>query len=173
MKNDTSKSWFCVFNNPHEHGYDKLEPQQILEKLKEIWMEGNPQRTCALTYCVSSDGLNHIHAVFEDTKTMRFSAIKKLFPAMHIESTKGNKDDAENYIRKKGKFAEAGEKILFVERQGEIKGFQGSRRDLSVIAEFLDNGMTLNQILDVSFSYRRYEKMIRDAYYGKRERKHL
>jgi len=31
----TSRSWFCVFNNPQDHGFDGMEPLQILEILKQ------------------------------------------------------------------------------------------------------------------------------------------
>lgn len=162
-----SKSWFCVFNNPEEHGYDG-EPFEVVEKIIDVWMEENPQRTCAVTYCISIEGLKHCHAVFEDTKAMRFTAVKKLYPSMHIEPTKGNKEQAEDYINKKGKWEEKGEIIVFTGRRGEIKGSQGQRRDLSIIEELLEQGKTPLEIMNMSLSYRRYEKMVRDAYYQKR-----
>ena len=153
-----ARSWFCVLNNPEEHGFTGT-PEEIAEKIAEKWIEGNPQRTCAVAYCISADGLKHCHAVFEDTKTMRFSAVQKLYPGMHIEPTKGNKDQAENYIQKRGKFEEKGEQVLYIARHGEIKGCQGQRRDFDIIDD---------QIMATSFSYRRYTSMIRDAYYQKR-----
>ena len=110
-----ARSWFCVLNNPEEHGFTGT-PEEIAEKIAEKWIEGNPQRTCAVAYCISADGLKHCHAVFEDTKTMRFSAVQKLYPGMHIEPTKGNKDQAENYIQKRGKFEEKGEQVLYIAR---------------------------------------------------------
>ena len=103
MADTVSKSWFCVFNNPVEHGFSG-EPQEIIEQIRDTWMKDNPQRTCAVIYCISAEGLHHCHAVFEDTKTLRFSAIKKLFPSMHIEPTKGTKEQAEDYINKRGKW---------------------------------------------------------------------
>ena len=169
MKKDygVSKSWFCVFPNPEKHFYDGA-PEEIVHKMIETWIEDNPQRTCAISYCVSADGLPHLHAVLEDTKALRFSAIKKIFPSMHIEPTKGNKTQAEDYILKKPPFDEAGEKIIYIGRHGEIKGRQGSRNDLEIISDLIDNGLTPNQILDMLIQYRRYEKIIRDSYYRKR-----
>jgi hypothetical protein len=167
MGDTVSKSWFCVFNNPEEHGYTGT-PQEITDKLVEVWLDSEPQRTCAVIYCISSEGLPHCHAVFEDTKAMRFSAIKKLYPAMHIEPTKGNKEQAEDYINKRGKWEEKGEQIICISRFGEIKGCQGQRRDLSIIEDMIDEGMNPNQIFDKSIYFRRYEKMVRDAYYRKR-----
>lgn len=78
-----ARSWFCVFNNPENHGFSG-SPEEIAEQMKDRWIAGNPQRTCAVAYCISADGLHHCHAVFEDTKTMRFTVVQKLFPGMHI-----------------------------------------------------------------------------------------
>lgn len=167
MQDSVSKSWFCVFNNPAQHGYDGT-PEQIVEKMIETWIADNPQRTCAVAFCVSADGLNHCHAVFEDVKAMRFSAVKKLFPGMHIEPTKGNKDQAEDYINKRGKFEEKGEVIIYLRQQGEIKGCQGQRKEFEIIEDLLRQGKTPNEIMDIALVYRRHEKMIRSAYFRKR-----
>ena len=168
MKNDTvSKSWFCVFNNPEEHGFEGT-PQEIVNKIIELWTENNPQRTCAVTYCISAEGLKHCHAVLEDTKAMRFSAVKKIFPAMHIDVTKGNKEQAENYINKRPPFDEQGEQIIYMDRHGEIKGRQGQRKDLDIIEELIRLGMTPNEIFNTSITYRHYDKIVKDAYYAKR-----
>jgi len=172
-KTDTeniSKSWFCVLANPQQHGYD-LEPLEIIEKLRDEWIEENPTRTGAWNYCISADGLHHVHMVLEDSKKMRFTAIKKTYAVgMHFEPTKGNKEQAEDYINKVGKYAEKGETILCAVRHGEIKGAQGARRDFDIIEDLLENGQNPQQIMDKSFSFRRYEKMIKDAYYQKRKK---
>ena len=163
-----ARSWFCIFANPREYGFSGTE-QEICDALIGIWMLDNPQRCCAVLYCVSADGLEHCHAVFEDTKTMRFSLIKKLFPSMHIEPTKGNKDQAEDYINKRGKWEEKGEKILAKAQCGEIKGAQGQRRDINIIGDFIADGKTPAEILATSFAYYRYETMIKKFYFAKRD----
>lgn len=169
MSDDVSKSWFCVFNNPSEHGYDGT-PAEIVDRLLNEWVDGHPTRTCAAAFCISKDGLPHIHIVLEDTKAMRFTSVKKTFPSMHIEPTKGNKNQAEDYIKKRGRFEEKGEQVIYVNQIGEIKGSQGSRRDLEIIEELILQGKTPCEIMDMSFSYRRYEKMIKDAYFAKRNK---
>ena len=170
MENDVrARSWFCVLNNPADHGFSGT-PDEIAEQMKERWITDNPQRTCAVAFCVSAEGLPHCHAVFEDTKTMRFTAVQKLFPGMHIEVTKGNKDQAEDYINKRGKWQEKGENVLCVVRHGEIKGAQGQRRDFDIIDDLINQGLTPNEILEKSFSYRRYETMIKRAFFDKRMR---
>lgn len=167
-QDSTSKSWFCVFNNPQEYGYEGMEPKEILEALRDIWIQDSLTKTCGLVYCISPQGLHHVHAVFEDVKTMRFSAIKKLFPAMHIEPTKGTKREAEDYLNKVGKFEEKDEVILEGIWHGEIRGVQGKRSDIDTVGELIEQGCTPNEIFNISFRYRKFSNMIKDAYYAKR-----
>ncbi len=171
FKKDTvSKSWFCVFNNPEEHGYTGT-PQEIVDRLCEEWTASNPSRTGAWIYCISADGLKHIHMVLEDVKAMRFSAIKKSYAiGMHFAPTKGTKEQAEDYINKRGKFEEKGEKIIASSRHGEIKGCQGHRKELEVIEELLSSGKNPREIMDMSLSYRRHEDIIVSAYRDKRRK---
>lgn len=151
MKNDASKSWFAVFNNPAEHGY-KGTPQEVCERLKNEWIGESNTRTGAWAYCISPTGMHHIHMVLEDTKTMRFSAIKKSYCiGMHFEATKGNKNEAEDYINKRGKYEpkddEKAETVEYIVYHGEIKGRQGKRSDLDIYYERLQSGETPRDIL--------------------------
>ena len=133
-------------------------------------MGRNPTRSGAVAYCISQDGLKHLHMVLEDSNKASFKTIKKLYSKAHIEPTKGNKEQAEAYIHKKGKWEEKGEHIIYIAQHGEIKGNQGSRRDLDIIEEYIENGMTPRQIMSLQLGFRRYEKMIKDHYYEKRNR---
>lgn len=162
-----TKSWFCVFANPEEHGYEG-EPHEIVEKIISEWIGDSKTRSCAVTYCISADGLRHLHAVFEDSKAMRFTVIKEVFPSMHIEPTKGTKSQAEDYINKRGIFEESGEQVIYIGKHGDIQGAQGRRSDLEHIDELLDQGYTPRQIMLMDIQYRRYEAIIRKAYYDKR-----
>ena len=163
QKDTTSKSWFCVLNNPREHGFDGTS-KEILEKVASIWIT-DEYRACALALCLSENGLEHIHMVLSDDTAHRFSYIKKLYPMCHAEETKGSKKEAEDYIYKKGKFEDSTEKILEVYTHGEIKGRQGKRNDLDRINEYLNEGFTPSEIFKLNLSYRRYEKITRDAYF--------
>ena len=167
MSKEVSKSWFCVFNNPANHGYEGI-PEEVVRRVIDEWCEDDPCRSCAVAYCVSAEGLPHLHCVFESTKAMRFSQIKKAFPSMNIVPTKGNKEQAEDYINKRGKWEEKGETILYSETRGVIVGAQGSRNDLKAIEDLLTQGLTPGEIMALSLSYRKYEKIIRSAYYAKR-----
>jgi hypothetical protein len=165
---DSSKSWFCVLNNPEE-AYTG-EPQVIAEKVLEDWIQDKPTRTGAVAYCISADGLRHLHMVLEDSNKARFSALKNTYPRAHLEPTKGTKEQAEDYINKRGKYEEKGEQVLYIAKFGEIKGCQGARKDFDILEDMIEKGYRPEQIMRENMSYRRYEKYIRDAYYDKRKR---
>ncbi len=163
-----SRSWFCVWNNPQETVSGT--PEEIAENVLQIWVDDKPTRAGAVAFCISADGLKHLHMVLEDSAQVRFSALKKLYPKAHLEPTRGNKEQAEDYIHKKGKFEEKGEQVLYIAQYGKIKGSQGQRKDFEVLEYLIEQGKTPVEIMDMSFSYRRYEKYIRDAYFRKRAR---
>ena len=168
MSVEKCRSWFCVWNNPQEE-YKDYEPSSMCETVLEIWIDNDEHRTGAVAYCISEKGLIHLHMVLEDSRQSRFSAIKKAFPKAHIEPTRGCKADAEDYINKRGRFAEKGEKVVYIASQGEIKGAQGKRNDLAELQDLLDKGLTPCAIMSLKLEYRRYEKMLRDAFFDKRK----
>lgn len=91
MKDAVTKSWFAVLNNPAEHGYAGT-PEEVCSRLRDEWLIGGTERTGAWAFCVSADGLPHVHMVLEDVKAMRFSAVKMSYAAgAHFEVTKGTK----------------------------------------------------------------------------------
>ena len=168
MPTETSRSWFCTLNNPRNHGYDIADDDELLESVAFDFIKQSTTKSCILTLCVSAAGMEHIHAVFEDVVPMRFTAIKKLFPAMNVLATRGNKKEAEDYINKVGKHAESGEIIKAKFQHGDIKGRQGQRFDLTVVQDLIKQGLKPSEIFDLDIKFRRYEKLVKDAYYAKR-----
>lgn len=152
----------------------ELSEQEICDTVLNMWVNSKPGRIGAVTYCVSGRGLHHLHMVLEvqnsDSDRFRFSTIHKIYgQKFHIEPTRGNKTEAEDYINKVGKYAEKGEIVLAKAVYGEIQGNKGNRSDLAAVEDMLAQGLTPNEIMDKSITLRRYEKMIRDAYYRKRD----
>lgn len=146
MADTVSKSWFITFNNPEEHGYTGT-PEEICERIVSEWASRSDTAVCACTYCIAANGLKHCHVVAEDVKPMRFSAIKKSFLiGCHLEPTKGSKRQAEDYIYKRGVFAEKGEEILYMSSNGDIKGNQGARTDLEGYYKRIQAGESLKSI---------------------------
>ncbi len=164
---DKCRSWFCVWKNPREF-FTGCEPPDMAERALDMWINDHPTRTGAVAYCISAQGLIHFHMVLEDSNMARFSALKKIYPKAHLEPTKGTKEQAEDYINKRGKFAEKGEQVVYVAKYGEIKGSQGQRKDLEIIQSYIDQGMTPRAIIGLQIGFRRYEKLIRDSYFFKR-----
>ena len=174
-KDTVSKSWFVTFNYPADHGYSG-EPEDVVERVLDDWMAICPSGSCAATYCISSSGMPHLHLVLEDVKAMRFSFLKNNYPpcrdgGSHIEPTKGSKEQAEDYLEKRGKFSEKGESVLYKSQRGEIKANRGKRRDLELIGDMLEAGYTPSQILNQSIAYRQYEDIIKSAYFDKQKAK--
>lgn len=160
---DRLRSAFCVLANPEEiitykHNENgtivtdedgkkvilKREPNSETEGMTEseicnhylnMWVTSGKKRTGAVLFCESADGFRHLHCVFESENAFTFTALKKVFPKMHIEPTQGSKEDVEDYINKSGKFEEKGEKVLAKEQVGEIIGKQGARTDLIKLDE--------------------------------------
>lgn len=162
------KSWFAVLNNPADHGYTG-SPEEICERLRDEWLQVSPTRTGAWAYCISKDGLIHVHMVLEDVSSMRFSQIKREYAiGVHLEPTKGSKKQAEDYINKRPPYNEKGERVICVVKAGEIRGNPGARTDIQMIKKLIDAGRTPQEIFDVDFSYRRYEKQIKGAFFRKR-----
>ena len=134
-KEQVSRSWFAVFNNPAEHGYDG-SPKAVCDRLMAEWCceEG---RAGAWAYCIKHyaghypeydekgvfirhrlavtdeekakvpPDLHHVHMVLEGQTAMRFSFVKNTYAVgMHFEGTKGSKSEAEDYIGKTGNYSE-------------------------------------------------------------------
>jgi len=165
MAQDISKSWFAVLNNPADHGYSGT-PQEVCERLRNEWIRDSTTRSGAWAYCVSAEGLHHIHFVLEDLTAMRFTGIKKSYAqGMHFQATKGSKQQAEDYIYKRHPYDEKGEKVLYICKHGVIRAASGQRSDLALIENLLADGKNPQEIMDLSLSYRKYEKMIKDSYF--------
>ena len=169
-----SRSWFCVWNNPQKQaGMEHLSPKEIVEKAIAMWTDGKPARSCAINYEIGDIGKTpHLHMVLEDPAKPRFSAVCKLFPGIHCEATKGSKEDVEAYIYKTGKFAEKNHTIVVQPIfHGDIKG-RGVRVNpqtvLLDIEDMINNGMTPEQIMELSIMYREKEPLIRSTYFAKR-----
>lgn len=162
---EKSRSWFCILNNPED--VFKGEPKDIAEQALAVWVDGRSVRSGAVAYCVSAKGLLHLHMVLEDVSQVHFTTVKNLYPKAHLEPTKGTKEQAEDYIKKKGKWTEKGEHVLYTARHGEIRGAQGQRKDFEIMRDMIDEGKTPTEIFRVDMRFRKYERMVKQEYYDK------
>lgn len=83
------------------------------------------------TICKSEKDKMHIHSVVTFNKTHRFKAVSKLLGNCHVEPQRGTKEEALDYIEKKGKWEEKGEEVLrgFGDKS-KITANPGARTDL-------------------------------------------
>ena len=160
-----ARSWFCVLNSP-QSVFGEVSPAEMVNMAIEKWCENKPQRSCAVNYEIGDTGNHHMHMVLEDPAKVRFSAIQKLYKGIHIEPTRGNKEQAEDYINKRGCFEEKSHTIIVpATYRGTIKANQGARKDLDIIQELLEQGKTPNEIMDMSIYFRKHESLIRKQFY--------
>ena len=174
MADTVSRSWFAVFPNPEQHGYDG-SPEDIVQKLKQEWIGDNPLRKGWWAYCISASGLPHVHMILEDSGACRFTKVKKAYPAAHLEQTKGSKDQVMRYIKKEYPFDEKGEQILAYTSYGNIEGkkrftFSNTNEVLATIELLIEEGKTPNQIMAEDIKLRREESLIKKCYFAKRYR---
>lgn len=174
MADTVSRSWFAVFPNPEQHGYDG-SPEDIVQKLKQEWIGDNPFRKGWWAYCISASGLPHVHMILEDSGACRFTKVKKAYPAAHLEQTKGSKEEVMRYIRKEYPFDEKGEQILAYTSYGNIEGkkrftFSNTNEVLATIELLIEEGKTPNQIMAEDIKLRREESLIKKCYFAKRYR---
>ena len=143
------------------------DPEYLAEYLTALWENSGKNRTCAVSVCMSADGLYHAHmALYGNTTTLK--AVSDILFQSHVEPQMGGKAQLTEYLLKQGKYEEKGEAILSVQGIEKIQDSKGSRGDLEVIEEMLAKGMTPQQILDTNFKFYKYEKMILHAYTDQR-----
>ena len=167
-----SSTWFNVLNNPREHGFDGTE-EEILQQLADLWVTPEyPNRNFGATYCISAEGLHHVHFVTcvdgVEQEAVRFSAIKKLYPQSHIEATKGLKKEVLGYLEKEGKYSEKGEIIIARLYIGEIFGREKEEARKVTLTEevedYLTQGMNPREIYSMGIKYLRMKNLIREMY---------
>lgn len=117
--------------------------------------------------CMSADGLYHIHNVVTFESAKRVNNVSKLLGNCHVEEMRGTKEQADDYINKRGTFEEKGEKVLAVFGDlSAIKNNQGSRTDLKQFDEIsMQDGFNLNEYLLEHCNNERDEKYLEKRYY--------
>lgn len=141
--------------------------EYLADYLTYLWNESGKGRTSAVAICLSEDGCFHAHmALYGNTTTL--GNVSKILKNSHVEPQLGGKAQLQAYLLKQGKYAEKGEKILFVKDIDKVQDVPGRRNDLEVIEEMLVKGSTPQEILDTNFQFYKYEKMILHAYTDQR-----
>lgn len=116
--------------------------------------------------CLSAEGLYHLHDVVTYEKARRRNAVSKDFGNCHVEEMRGTKEQAEDYIQKRGKFEEKGELILAT--FGNIENIQnnsGKRTDLANFdALCMTDNFNINDYLLLNVTNEREERYLEKRY---------
>lgn len=145
--------------------------QDMVEHLINLWIDGKEEtRSAAANYEVGANGNHHSHLILEAKNQTRFSAIQKLYPAIHVELTRGSREQVIAYLNKSGKHEEKSHTtVVPMINHGIIEANQqGKRTDLETIQELLETGLSPEQIMRQNLSYRKFSKMIKEHYYQMR-----
>lgn len=142
--------------------------KELVEQIREIWACSGKGRTSGATACVSADGKFHIHMGVYSPNPMQMNVVANILGKSYVTQQRGTKEQLIKYIKKDGDFAEKGEVVLYESDLKGIQDNQGRRNDFAKIEELVKSGATPEQIYDSNFEYRRYEKMIKGAYFSKR-----
>ena len=171
-KTTTGRSWMVTvqIKNMIKSGLTEEQyknPETLAEYFIKLWESSGKERKAGIAVCESKDGLYHAHmACYGNTTTLK--AVADVLFQCYVEPVRGTKRQLLEYLKKEGKHAEKGEKVLCLKNLENVEDNQGKRNDLDDIEQLLENNMTPEQIFNECFRYRKYEKMIKAAYLSKR-----
>lgn len=115
-----AKSFMATLIRPEEHGYTGT-PDEVCDKLCREWTEGHASRSGVWAYCLSAEGVPHIHMVVQDKVAMRLSKLAESYTVgSHFEAVKSGYMAAEKYILQMEEQDEGAEKVLCIKQYGVI-----------------------------------------------------
>lgn len=141
----------------------KGSPEEILEQMKQQWIGDNPLKKGHWAYCISKEGMPHVHMVLEGSVSMRFSAVRKCYGKAHLEPTRGSRKMVLQYIHKRGKFAEKGERVVCFVSYGNIEGNKtktliNQNAILDRIEELIEDGKHLTRSWEKTYVYEKRKR---------------
>lgn len=141
----------------------------LADYLTNVWNTSGKGRCSGIVVCLSKGGLYHAHMSLYGNLTTLGNVARIMFDS-HVEPQLGGKKELKSYLLKEGQYEEKGEQILFTKGLDNIQDVQGKRSDLIEIEELIGQGLTPIEIMDIHFSYRKYEKQIKSAFIDRRIR---
>lgn len=115
-----AKSFMATLTHPEEHGYTGT-PDEVCDRLCREWTEGHDSRTGVWAYCLTAEGVPHVHMVVQDMTAMRLSKLAESYAVGSLfEVVKSGYMAAERYILKLEEQDEGAEKVICVKQHGAI-----------------------------------------------------
>lgn len=100
--------------------------EYLADYFTSLWDNSGKGRTSAISVCISSEGLYHAHmCLYGNTTTLK--KVADILFGSHVEPQLGGKKELMSYLLKEGKYAEKGEKVLYVKNLDSIQDNQGCR----------------------------------------------
>ena len=119
-KGVVAKSFMATLDRPEEHGYTGT-PDAVCDKLCREWTEVHASRSGVWAFCLTAEGVPHVHIVVQDKNAMRLSELAENYAVgSHFEAVKSGYMAAEDYILKLEEQGEGAEKVLCVKQYGVI-----------------------------------------------------
>ena len=119
-KSVVGMSFMATLIRPEEHGYTGT-PVEVCYELCNEWTEGHDSRTGVWAFCLTAEGVPHVHMVVQDKNAMRLSKLAESYAVgSHFEAVKSGYMAAEDYILKLEEQGEGAEKVLCVKQYGVI-----------------------------------------------------
>ena len=119
-KDVVAKSFMATLDRPEEHGYTGT-PDAVCDKLCREWTEGHASRSGVWAFCLTAEGVPHVHMVVQDKNAMRLSKLAESYAVgSHFEAVKSGYMAAEDYILQLEEQDKGAEKVLCVKVHGII-----------------------------------------------------
>lgn len=141
-----SKKYLLTINNPADHGYDRETIISICDQLQPLY------------YCFSDEvGLeentphSHVFIIFKNARS--FNTIKDSFPPAHIDRCYGTNQENRDYVFKEGKWLQDSKGETNIRDSHYESGDmplneQGKRNDLTVIHDLINQGYSIDEIIE-------------------------
>jgi len=148
QKDTQARKYQLTINNPAEKALTHEVIKAQLQQCKSL-----------VYFCMSDEvgenGTPHTHIYAAFSAPVRFSTIKNLFPAAHIENAYGTSAQNRAYILKEGEeYADKAETSIegSFEEWGELPAEvgQGARSDLDLMYNLIKEGATTNAIIAIN-----------------------
>jgi len=159
-KNPQSRKWQITINNPADKGFNHERIKEELNKLKSI-----------IFWCLADEigegNTPHTHIYLVCSSPVRFSTLKNLFEAAHIERANGTSQDNVDYIKKSGKWEDTEKAETTIEGSFEEWGEMPVERQSfgsieAAIIDRIQDGATNAEIL---LAFPHYLRGLRDIEY--------
>ena len=145
------RKYLLTINNPGEE-WTHERIKSFLDTLKlKYW--------CMADEVGLEEKTPHTHVFFvARTSAIRFSTVKSLFPTAHIDPANGSSEENRAYVQKSGKWEDdpKGETSVpdTFEEWGELPIEQpGTRNDLAVLRQYIVDGLTNYEIIEINPDY--------------------